>query len=121
MLSVTEVSVDADLLLAAKNGDGQAFSELAAKYSPLIGAAVEKYRRMCGESTDDLHQEALLAFYRAVKTYDTEKKGVTFGLYAKICINNRMISILRSRKPAESRGFAYENLRTHDRQILPGT
>ena len=41
MLSVTEVSVDADLLLAAKNGDGQAFSELAAKYSPLIGAAVE--------------------------------------------------------------------------------
>ena len=119
MLSVTEVSVDADLLLAAKNGDGQAFSELAAKYSPLIGAAVEKYRRMCGESTDDLHQEALLAFYRAVKTYDTEKKGVTFGLYAKICINNRMISILR-RAGAESRRKAAVSLmktsaRTTDR------
>ncbi len=119
MLSVTEVSVDADLLLAAKNGDGQAFSELAAKYSPLIGAAVEKYRRMCGESTDDLHQEALLAFYRAVKTYDTEKKGVTFGLYAKICINNRMISILR-RAGAENRRKAAVSLmktsaRTTDR------
>lgn len=119
MLSVTEVSVDADLLLAAKNGDSQAFTELAVKYEPLIRAAAEKYCRLCGESVDDLHQEALLAFYRAVTTYDTDKKGVTFGLYAKICVNNRMISILR-RAGAENRRKAAASLmknsaRTTDR------
>ena len=111
--------MDADLLLAAKNGDSQAFTELAVKYEPLIRAAAEKYCRLCGENVDDLHQEALLAFYRAVTTYDTDKKGVTFGLYAKICVNNRMISILR-RAGAENRRKAAASLmknsaRTTDR------
>lgn len=111
--------MDADLLLAAKNGDSQAFTELAVKYEPLIRAAAEKYCRLCGESVDDLHQEALLAFYRAVTTYDTDKKGITFGLYAKICVNNRMISILR-RAGAENRRKAAASLmknsaRTTDR------
>lgn len=95
MLTVSEGNVDRDLLLAAKSGDSQAFSELAAKYEPLIGSSAEKYSRLCGENADDLRQEALLAFYRAVTSYDTGKEGVSFGLYAKICISNRLISILR--------------------------
>lgn len=123
MLTVTEANVDRNLLLAAKNGDSLAFSELVEKYQPLIGAAAEKYRRLCGENalggTDDLRQEALLAFYRAVTSYDADKKGVSFGLYAKICINNRMISILR-KAGAESRRKAAAQLiktsaRTTDR------
>lgn len=105
--------------LRQKTATVRLFRSLRRNTVRLSGAAVEKYRRMCGESTDDLHQEALLAFYRAVKTYDTEKKGVTFGLYAKICINNRMISILR-RAGAENRRKAAASLmktsaRTTDR------
>ena len=44
---------------------------------------------------DEFRQEAVIAFYDAVKSFDTEQKNVTFGLYAKICIKNRLVSLLR--------------------------
>ncbi|MGN1095676.1 MAG: sigma-70 family RNA polymerase sigma factor, partial [Eubacteriales bacterium] len=44
---------------------------------------------------DDLYQEASLALYKAALAYDNSKY-VSFGLYAKICIQNRIISYIRS-------------------------
>lgn len=108
-MTATEANVDGDLLLSAKKGDGQAFSELASKYHPLISAAAEKFRRLCDADmlgSDDLRQEALFAFYRAVMSYDCERSTVSFGLYAKICINNRMISILRKASSKKKRMVA---------------
>lgn len=101
--------MDGDLLLSAKNGDQQAFSKLAEKYQPLICTAAEKFRRLCDADmlgSDDLKQEALLAFYRAVLSYDGGRSTVSFGLYAKICINNRMISILRKASSKKKRMVA---------------
>lgn len=87
-----------ELILLAKNGSQPAFLELTELYSPLINSMAEKFRVKAGETTlgaDDLRQEALVAFYNALLSFDTEQDKVSFGLYAKICIRNRMISILR--------------------------
>jgi RNA polymerase sporulation-specific sigma factor len=43
-------------------------------------------------------QEAHLALYRAATSFDEKQTAVTFGLYAKICIRNRLISALRRQK-----------------------
>lgn len=91
------------LITAAKNGDEAAFLQLNTTYKPLIESMTEKYGVLTegfGADKDDLRQEAFVAFYKAVMTYDTEQDKVSFGLYAKVCIRNRMISVLRSLKRA---------------------
>lgn len=92
------------LILRAAAGDQTAFSELVKEYKPLTDGIIRRYKTfisLCGCDEDDLRQEAIIALYGAAKTYDIEKQGVTFGLYAKVCINNRIISQLRKVRGAD--------------------
>lgn len=85
------------LVADAAAGDQSAFYEIVKMFEPLIGNIIKKYNfRMAGYDDDDLRQEAVIALYGAVRTFDLQSTGVTFGLYAKICINNRIISRIRS-------------------------
>ncbi len=87
-----------ELISAAKNGDETAFSLLCENYRPLIENMTDRYLPRLGaviSDKDDLRQEATVAFYRAVMTFDMSQDKVSFGLYAKICIKNRMVSLLR--------------------------
>ena len=95
---------DAELLASVRNGDEQAFRVLAERYSGLTESAVRRFAPSFsgteGDAAwgeDDLRQCAVLALYRAAVTYDPEGKGkeVRFGLYAKICVNNALISEVR--------------------------
>jgi RNA polymerase sporulation-specific sigma factor len=95
-----------ELIIAARNGDSASFAELSNLYNPLIVAMIEKYSRSIGASEadrDDLRQEVTVAFYKAVTTFDTDQDEVSFGLYAKICIRNRLVSLLRSSKSKSKR------------------
>lgn len=97
----TELLVDEvllKLLKACKDGDGDAFTELEFRYSPLVDSILKKYSG-CGVYTeDDFRQEAEIALYNAVHSYDTGQKKVTFGLYAGICIRNRLATLARNEK-----------------------
>ena len=76
------------LLLLAKEGDGDAFARLAEEYKPMLDAAVASYKSdLCEQDVEELHQEALLAFHRAVQSYELLYGNVSFGLYAKICVD----------------------------------
>lgn len=92
---------DADveaLILAARKGEQGAFAELNAMYEGLLVSVVNSFSGKIPDdvySREDLMQEGLLAFYRAAETFDVSNGKVTFGLYAKTCITNRMISLLR--------------------------
>ena len=91
-----ERSAEVALVQAAAKGDPLAFEALQATYRPLIDSMAEQFRAKSDDfRLEDLKQEVLLAFYRAVCTYQVEQKAVTFGLYAKIVIRNRLISLLR--------------------------
>lgn len=95
-----------DRILAAKNGDEAAFAALCQDYAPLIDSQVEKFAfatEGLGIDTDDLRQEASVAFYCALMSFDEEQNEVSFGLYAKICIGNRMVSLLRRLKTEKKR------------------
>lgn len=84
------------LITNAAAGDQTAFYEIVRAFEPLIGSIIKKHDiRSAGYDDDDLRQEAVIALFGAVRTYNSENTGVTFGLYAKICINNRIISQLR--------------------------
>ncbi len=68
------------------------------QYKPLLESTVARYeRREISElNREDLWQEATVSFYQSILTYDTEQSEVEFGLYAKICLHNGLVSRLRS-------------------------
>ena len=86
-----------ELVAAAQGGDQDAFSELLDVYKPLINSTVSKFRveGMPEADMDDLRQEAVIAFYSALTAYDPAISEVEFGLYAKVCICNRLVSQTR--------------------------
>lgn len=96
------------LLELVKNGDSQAFSELVEVYDPLLKKLLFLHTtdQMTDEDKEDLGQEELIAFYRAAISFDKNQSGVEFGLYAKICITNSMISYKRAARK-KSNEIAY--------------
>jgi RNA polymerase sporulation-specific sigma factor len=91
------------LITQAKQGDADAFDILLTQYGPLIEHRIQTARArrpdILPEDEKDLRQEAHLAFYRALLSYNAEQQNVSFGLYAKICIENALISALRKLAP----------------------
>lgn len=87
-----------DLLLDAKSGSKKAFDILIKRYEPLIESRISAHRleSMSDQDVEDMRQEALIIFYNAVCSFDAETKDVEFGLYAKICLENGLISFVRS-------------------------
>lgn len=92
------------LLSRVRDGDNFAFELLLKKYRALVDNASRSAQKELEASSlsaefslEDLTQEAQLALYRAAMSYDADKvaDNVTFGLYAKICVRNAMISQLR--------------------------
>ena len=98
--AVTDRENLACLIESVRAGDQESFSELLERYSPLIDSLVYKFSLDQDEelSREDLRQEAVLKFYNAILTYDVDQSEVEFGLYAKICISNALVSQLRLQK-----------------------
>ncbi|MBR3966832.1 MAG: sigma-70 family RNA polymerase sigma factor [Clostridia bacterium] len=100
------------LLRSYKNGDENAFDRLVQYYMPLIDSMVTR----CYEGLspyyerDDVLQFALIALSRAALTYKLEQNKVTFGLYAKICIGNALISKMRSARKSHVEVFPIEGI-----------
>ena len=82
------------LIKRVRDRDQAAFEALLIKYKPMLDHALFKFSR--DESSraheDDLRQEAILFFYNAILNYDLDVDGVEFGLYAKICVTNGLIT-----------------------------
>ena len=80
-------------------GDESAFDFLSEQYSALLHSMVSAAMTKEPEAEfHDLMQEASLALYQAAMKFDLSQQEVTFGLFAKICIRNRLISSLRKLK-----------------------
>jgi RNA polymerase sporulation-specific sigma factor len=86
-----------DLILRVRNNDQEAFVTLLEKYTPLIDSSVNRFSsdESFAVYREDLYQEASLVFYNSILAYDLEQTEVEFGLFAKICIYNALVSQLR--------------------------
>lgn len=75
------------------------FNTLYESYRPLMESMAKKIMSaysLPSSEYDDLIQEAAIALFTSASAF-SESKGVTFGLYAKICIKNRLVSYVNSR------------------------
>ena len=104
------------LISNARDGDQSAFDTLLRQYKPLIDASVARFSSDDAFAiySEDLKQEASLVFYNSILAYDLNQNEVEFGLFAKICIYNALVSALRSlkRRTAEPLADIPESLLT---------
>ena len=111
-----------DLIKSVRAGDQSAFEKILKQYKPLIESAIARFNKdeLSRLHEDDLRQEATLVFYNAILNYDLENDGVEFGLYAKICVNNAIISQLRHlRKTKAEQFFSDLEVAISDREDEP--
>ncbi len=99
-----EQNAHLDLINAVREGNENAFEALLEAYEPLIDTMSRSFANTAedSESHEDLRQEACIALYKAVQTYDVTQNEISFGLYAKLCVRNRLVSYtrkLRRREP----------------------
>ena len=87
-----------DLIVACREHDDFAFAELVHRYMPMMRSVVSGYSD-ASLDTDELLQEASVALHSAAMRYDVTQTEVTFGLFARICVNHRMLDLLRARRP----------------------
>ena len=132
--------------------DADAFEKLCGMYAHLLDAMVRQFAPSLGISADsaseilgigmeELRQDAAMVLYKAACSYVPEDAGkggsVSFGLYAKICIRNAMISQVRryrrirkravqkhfappeKREPAASEPLAGETMRRIQAELSP--
>ena len=91
-----------------QNGSESAFSDLYETYKPLMLSLINSiilssFPYEGASDHDVLMQEAAMALYKAAQSYDLSCNEVTFGLYAKVCIKNRLISVKRKLVSAQKR------------------
>ena len=92
----TELSELLKMIREDKASD-EAFSELADRYLPLLKMHTSVY--FGGIDPLEPMQEARIALHNAAMTYAPDKcDGVTFGLYASVCISNKLKSLIRKNK-----------------------
>lgn len=95
------------------------------KYRPLIVNIAKKFIKYShgGVDLNDLIQEGMLGLNEAINTY-REDKEASFATYAKLCIERRLVSIIRSTKTYknkilnESISFENEEEETIDRYLV---
>lgn len=89
-----------NLILQVRRENQEAFEEMLHIYDPLITAFVNRFCQndVTEQDAEDIKQELTLVFYNSILSYDLAQTDVSFGLYAKICLNNALITQIRARK-----------------------
>ncbi len=91
---------DYEVLYMIRENSDDARDIMFEKYFPIIKKIASKFyliNKDLGADFDDYVQEGLIAFNRAILTYD-EKKNVLFYTYAPNVINKHLLSFVRNLK-----------------------
>ena len=83
-----------ELVVACRERDDAAFAELVTRYTPMMRKVAASFVD-APVSEDELYAEACVALHSAAMRYDVLQSGVTFGLYARVCVHNRLVDLCR--------------------------
>ena len=82
------------LITLVHDGDDDAFSKLVSLYSPMMNKVISGFANSAIRY-DEAFSEACVALHRAAISYDiTRSDGITFGLYARICVYRRICDLV---------------------------
>ncbi len=90
---MTDPTPETLLLERAGQGDRQAVDQLLTRYKNLVRQKAS-LMAVAGADRDDVIQEGMIGLYRAIQTYQPEKK-VPFQAFASVCILSQIIDAVR--------------------------
>lgn len=90
--NINEVT-DEELVFESRNNQ-EAFTALLSRYEGLIYTTCKGYF-IRGSEFEDLYQEALIGFYKAICDYE-EKYNVSFYHFSKFCIKRQVITAIKT-------------------------
>lgn len=83
---------DYQLVFQAQDGNNKAFSELVRRYKSFLGFKT-KFFFIIGAEKDDVHQEALIGFYKAIRDYRKGKR-LNFRYFSELCVDRQIMSAI---------------------------
>ncbi|MBO4849139.1 MAG: RNA polymerase sporulation sigma factor SigH [Clostridia bacterium] len=84
---------DEELVALAKKHDGTASDELYHRYKNIVRGKARPYY-LVGADRDDLIQEGMIGFFKAVRDFDSGKKAA-FRPFAEICIVRQILTAIK--------------------------
>lgn len=99
-----------NLIRKAQKGDEQAIDELYTKYKHYVASICHKYYLIGGDE-DDLMQEGMLGFFKAINTFDFENHE--FLPYAKTLIHNQIVNAIKRANSGKA-GFLNESIQLNN-------
>lgn len=84
---------DEELVALAKNSDGVASDELYHRYKNIVRGKARPYF-LVGADRDDLIQEGMIGFFKAVRDYDAARNP-SFRPFAEICIVRQILTAIK--------------------------
>jgi RNA polymerase sporulation-specific sigma factor len=85
---------DLNLVVRARNGDGNALDTLIRRYTGFVRLKASSYFLAGGES-EDLIQEGLIGLYKAVRDFRSDKE-TSFRSFAELCITRQIITAIKT-------------------------
>ncbi len=85
---------DLELVAAAQAGNADAFDVLVDRYRRFVRSRSRGYF-LVGGDRDDLEQEALIGFYKAVRDFNPDLQA-SFRGFAELCINRQLITAIKT-------------------------
>lgn len=92
-----------DLILRARQGDGDAMAEIVSQYKGLIRSVANNFYLVGGDK-DDLLQEGMLGLFNAVNNYDGNKGS--FPSFVKLCVYRQIVNAVRSSNNDKNKALA---------------
>jgi len=90
----TERGGELATVIAAQNGDQQAFGELVRRYRGMIRCKARSYY-LVGADRDDIIQEGMIGLYKAIRDYDASRLA-SFHSFAELCVTRQIITAVKS-------------------------
>jgi RNA polymerase sporulation-specific sigma factor len=85
---------DLQLVLRARNGDGDAMDALMRRYTGFVRLKASSYF-LAGGDSEDLIQEGLIGLYKAVRDFRSDKE-TSFRSFAELCVTRQIITAIKT-------------------------
>jgi RNA polymerase sporulation-specific sigma factor len=85
---------DLQLVVKARNGDGQAMDQLIRRYTGFVRLKSSSYF-LAGGDGEDLVQEGLIGLYKAVRDFRHDKE-TSFRSFAELCVTRQIITAIKT-------------------------
>src|SRR6476659_7763272 len=85
---------DLQLVVRARNGDGEALEALIRRYTGFVRLKASSYF-LAGGDGEDLVQEGLIGLYKAVRDFRHDKE-TSFRSFAELCVTRQIITAIKT-------------------------